>query len=292
MVAGFQGDLSCLPPDEALYRAIMGALGYSANRELFRTIAEWVPVGLLRSMAHEHGDLIGALEAMLLGTAGLLPSQTRREGADHQDSHPHVRYLEAIWGQMDGRYVARRLARGDWRVHRVRPCNRPARRMAGAARLLAQWARDVEFPRALLERVRDIAGSSRPRLLARPFLAADPGGYWSTHADFGLPLRCPSPGLIGQERAGEIVVNVLLPFAAAWGACNGDRELEQAASQAFLVYPRGAGNHVTRHMALQLAGPGNPGLVQSACQEQGLVHLFKGWCRCRDCGGCMVAATR
>lgn len=291
-VARFQGDLCCLPPDEALYRATMGALGYSTNGELFRTLAEWVPMGLVRSMARQHEDLIGAMEAMLLGTAGLLPSQTDRERTGQQDHHPHVQHLEAIWGQMDGRHVARRLARGDWQVHRVRPCNRPARRMAGAARLLAQWAQDVEFPHALLERVRDMGRSLRPRLLARPFMAADPGGYWSLHADFGLSLRRPSPGLIGQERAGEIVVNVLLPFAAAWGACKGDRGLEQAAERAFLAYPRGTGNHVTRHMVLQLAGAGTRGLVRSACHEQGLVHLFKGWCRCRDCRGCMVSASR
>ena len=51
-------------------------------------------------------------------------------------------------------------------------------------------------------------------------MAAD-DGYWASRFDFGKGYPGLSKWLIGQSRAADIVINVLLPFVYAWGKDNG-----------------------------------------------------------------------
>ncbi|MDE2769226.1 MAG: DUF2851 family protein, partial [Chloroflexota bacterium] len=74
--AGGGSEIEARGADQALYRALMRALGYSANTEQFEEVAEAAPIELLSALA---GPSLRArrirVEAELLGTAGLLPSQ-------------------------------------------------------------------------------------------------------------------------------------------------------------------------------------------------------------------------
>ncbi len=89
---------------------------------------------------------------------------------------------------------------------------------------------------------------------------------------------------IGRDRALEIVVNVVLPFAYAHGQVLGDEALSQAALDRYRQVPAPAYNQVTRHMRSQVFGTyGGP---RTARQHQGLLHLFHSCCsqaRCSDC---------
>ena len=210
--AALESDIEALGADQALYRAVMRALGYSANTRQFEAVAEAAPIELLGALAGPSlGERRVRVEAELLGAAGLLPSQ-RGQPAEH----PHVRALEEAWA-----YTAPRAgpAVQDWTLAAVRPHNRPARRLAAAARLLstAPLAR-----RSLSERVagqvlaandggrgRDLVGWFEVRV--------GPEDFWARHLDVGRRAARPLPALIGRGRSQELLVNAVLPFTAALG---------------------------------------------------------------------------
>ena len=113
---------------------------------------------------------------------------------------------------------------------------------------------------------------------------ADP--FWPRHFDFGRPCPSARPWLIGSERAGEVTVNVVLPFFHALGRATGDASLADRALDLYRRYPATAPNRVTREMARQLGGEAGPAHARTACRQQGLIHLYKHWCDARDCEHC------
>lgn len=89
-------------------------------------------------------------------------------------------------------------------------------------------------------------------IATRHGLIAGDVDYWASHFDFGRCRRISSPTLLGRGRAAEIVVNVILPFAFAWGQFSGETELGKQASNLYLSYGRLAVNSIERHMLAQL----------------------------------------
>ena len=111
-------------------------------------------------------------------------------------------------------------------------------------------------------------------------------GFWAAHHDFGRPLPAPQPWLVGAGRAGEVVVNVLLPFAYALGQAASETALAERALAIYRLYPSGPPNRVVREMAVQVGGADGPKLARGACRQQGLIHLYRHWCDSRDCARC------
>ena len=92
--------------------------------------------------------------------------------------------------------------------------------------------------------------------------------------------------LIGQGRAKEMVVNVLLPFSFAWGVRTSQAGLKDHAIELYRNYPQLEENQVTRRMRRQLFCQGGLGVVNSAQRQQGLIHLYRIFCLEGKCHGC------
>ena len=75
--AALARDAAAMGPEQALYRALLEALGYSKNREPFSKLAEQLPLEVLRGLVagKPPGQRQSLLQALLYGGAGLLPSQ-------------------------------------------------------------------------------------------------------------------------------------------------------------------------------------------------------------------------
>jgi len=274
----FAGELCVMGPGQCIYRGIMTALGYTRNQSPFCSVAERLPLARLESIA---GSQTGAtalanLEALLLGTAGFLPSQ--RPGFT-ADSHPWIDTIEKQWrasGPAPG------LAHHDWSLFRVRPGNHPARRLAGMARLL--WrCRESGLLATLLAGLETANGWSG--LIDVLTVAAD--GYWADHCDFGAACRGLDGFLVGKSRAGDIAVNVILPFAAA-GSGTADQPGLAATNMAlYETCPPAAENAIERHMRAQLGLKRS--VINTARRQQGLLHLYKRFCTQGRCGECALA---
>lgn len=292
--ARFEADLTCCPPDQLLYRRIAGALGYSQNRSQMERLAEMVPLDLALALrSRPAAGAVGrapdasylsfwALEALLLGSAGLLPVQRERSAGD-----PYALALEEWWDAHHETWATGALAAREWEFFRVRPSNFPTRRVAALARLVAEWP-EGGLAEALAGVARSVEPPHLPRALESMLLRNQAGGYWARHSDFGSALPWPA-SLVGRQRAAEATVNVILPFLRAWAAILGDGELGARLRQVYVRYPKRGDNELTRYVAGQITTLARPRVARSACRQQGLLHLYRAYCETKRCSECPVA---
>jgi Protein of unknown function (DUF2851) len=249
-------------PSEVLYQGIMGALGYAKNKEQFEELACRLPLAVTRNLCRVKPveEQVKVIKALLLGVAGLLPDDEKAE----QES------LKYCLGNSEP------MSRSSWRVFRVRPENHPARRLSGAAYLLARFINEGLLEGVL--RLVDESSSDIGRLEAGFMVGGQVCCYHGERA------------LIGQARAREIAVNIALPFAFAWAEANSQATLAERALWLYKVYPKSGENEITRGLT-KLMGSKASALVDSAQRQQGLIHLDKTFCRQRRCVECPLAIS-
>ena len=235
----------------------MEALGYSRNREPFLALAEGLPLARLERLAAGPEDRLGTLIAALLGAGGLLSGELPR-GTGLTDEE--LRTAQRTWDAMGLRPV---VEAGAWRRFRVRPANRPERRLVGMAHLLHRLWDD-----GLLDELARRARTEKVPALLEALVVVEGGRTY-----------------IGRGRAGEAAVNAVLPFLAAWGGLRGDRELGRACRALYRAWPPLPGNEVAAEAAdrlvpgvlqLPLDGMEKPGReLRGARRQQGLHHLYR-----------------
>lgn len=246
--------------EQGLYRGLLEGLGYGGNREVMSELAGLLGWRRLRARAAA-GDPDGAT-ALLLGAGGLLPSQRGRPCADRA-----VERMERVFAASG--LTPRRLA---WKTLGVRPQNHPVRRLAGAAGLLAR----LTSPSELLGVVEMRPGE------AIASLAVPARGYWVDHHDVGAAPCNLSPALLGRSRAIELLVNVILPAAAARGGV-------RAARRMFEAMPRPGAYGRTRGLEEGLRAQGDGRMAIDARRAQGLLGLHSEWCSRDGCGRCPLS---
>ena len=148
----------------------------------------------------------------------------------------------------------------------MRPGNRPQRRLAGAARLASRYA-EMGLVVGLTAAVCDAAAEGSGAL---------------TNA---LRVREGREALIGDSRAAEMAVNVVLPFALAWG----DPLLGRAAAALYRRYPRPSRYGVTGHLDSALRVGSEDGIAIDARRQQGMVYLYRNYCSRGGCGRCLLS---
>ena len=246
--SSFAARLNREPPDQVLYQGIMGALGYTKNKEPFEELACRLPLTTLEGFCRgrPQKEQVSVLKNLLLGMAGLLP---------------------------DGR-SSETMSPSCWRLFRVRPENHPARRLIGAAHLLARFIEGGLVQEIL-------------HLVEKSCSDSDIGGLetgFMVEGDCEHCLRAErSP--IGRGRAREIVINIVLPFTFAWASANLHTSFAEQVIELYRIYPRAEENEIIRGMR-NLLGLGTSTLVNPARRQQGLIHLAKNFCwggRCEEC---------
>ncbi len=279
--AALEGDVEALGAEQALHLALLRTLGATANVRPFAAVAAAAPAALLEALrGAPDGARLPRVEAELLGAAGLLPSQRGLPAA-----HPHLAALERAWTLRGPRPPPV----GAFTLAAVRPANWPARRLAGAARILsAPPPAEGAFAAALETRVLAAAAGGAGALRRWFEVPLAPQDFWAGHVDAGRPSSRPLRALIGRSCALELLVNAALPFAAALGRRRGDARLARAAAQAFAALAGGGWNRHTRYVAgvLRLDARG----LSAPIAQQGLLRLYRRWCRDKRCQECPAAA--
>jgi hypothetical protein len=277
----YQEDLRCLDAGQVLYQGLAEALGYSKNQIPFRELSQRVSIKVLeRAVQNSEENIEGGLirqQALLLGAAGLLPTQRGLIITDDE----FLGKLEQVWYSL--KYPAV-LGCHDWEIFRVRPSNSPVRRIVALSHLLNRF-HQIGWPQALLNLVRTVPVTDTPRELELALIVKSED-YWTCHSDFGVFSPRPQPILLGQVRAAEIVLNVLLPFALSWSRVNSEPVLSRKVRQLYACYHRLAENSIERHMLRQLQL--TPLQINTACLQQGLIHVYKTCCTRGKCGECLL----
>ncbi len=261
--AFFEVGLILDEPAEVLYQGVMGALGYTKNKKSFQELARRLPLRVLASIAAEQelGNRSLALQALLLGGAGLLPSQCGEKSRFGGLKPPSE--LGAIWCSLNAENA---MSYADWHFFRIHPRNFPSRRLLAAGHLFDRY-----LDQGLLKGVFDLVRRANP-------------GKGATVIESGFLI----PDLIGRGRAREITVNVVLPFSLAWAETDSQPKLSEHVVELYRAYPRLGENRITRYLSELFWGAGKPKGLYSARRQQGLIHLYQTFCQEQRCGVCPV----
>lgn len=261
-------------PDQVLFAGICRSLGYSQNSHTFEKLASKIQLSLLEQFKGHTMQ-----QALLLGTAGLLPSQRFRQIPllAHQRI---IKELEQNW-KISG--LKDSMNETEWCFFRVRPANFPTRRIAALSNFLEKYRESglmngivSPFSRALIE-------INYRQLIHNLIIPQD--GYWANHCDFNVTML-KSCALIGHNKAADILLNTVLPFVYAWSKNTNEFKLECDIEKLYHRLPRSKDNELTSYMKRQLK---ITNIYYSACHQQGLLYIFKNYCRFRDCNHCPIA---
>ena len=247
--------------EQVLYEGLMEGLGYKANRQGFLSLASRTPwrrlVELTAGMSEEQAFL--AVRGWMVQVSGL----------NHKLANPAV-------GEKLPSGVGPSLGLGDWRLSGPRPANHPIRRMAGAAGLVQQFRKA-----GLTAGLRSICDANDHRKLTKALMKPAESGAGGA--------------VIGQGRARDLAVNVVLPFLQAVDLQDAylqtaepqaldrpDRPDRIVAPEAFYegryrelyrAFGKLQDNDVTKEMARLLLPPAWRSVANSARRQQGLIRL-------------------
>jgi uncharacterized protein DUF2851 len=90
---------------------------------------------------------------------------------------------------------------------------------------------------------------------------------------------------LSLERSDILVINVVLPFAAAIALLEQDTYLGERAQQLYLSHAGLSSNRITRMMCTQLQLDRMP---RGSCRQQGLHHVYQQTCRAKLCNLCVL----
>lgn len=263
-VADLAGEVLRRERGATLGRALLAGVLLGGDRAFAEALRDAVPWALLLSLE----DRTEA-EALLLGSAGLLASQTGRAVG-----HGYEEELEKAWGRLG----SSPLVSASFVTLRV--ANHPARRLAGLARLLV--------------RHRDLIHGGPPNLpdpsareLTRGWeVAAD--GYWRSFVAPGRPATRPPGALIGRSRAIELLTNAVLPWTLACAELDGDGAGAARVREAYAALPAPARYGRLAFLEEHLRRDGKR-LSLTARRQQGLLALYKRECTQGGCGTCPLS---
>ena len=145
----FQVELAQTEAGQLLYRGIMGALGYSKNKIACLELARRLPLYVLESVAQgklSDEECLAWQQALLLGTAGLLPSQRSHKYQKNIRDDEWVGRLEQLWA---GCHHPEVMSESDWHLFKVRPNNVPVLRIAAMSYLVLRYRRRGIFEEML-----------------------------------------------------------------------------------------------------------------------------------------------
>ena len=256
---------------QTFYVLLLGAMGGDRNREAFAALASKATA----SMAMRERGSVASLEALLLGTAGLLfgGSNTqlgRRDGDDFDHKDDYTLMLEDEARHLFKKYSIVPLKPAVWNLAGLYPANQLALRLAQIASLICK----KDF---MLEGVLECRTSGDVEELFN----ATASEYWCTHYKPSDERRAPTPKRIGRSKARLIGINLAAPLMFAYGRENGSEELCDRALDLLNTIPP-----EKNHLLVRWYACGCP--VESGFESQALLELNTMYCIQGCCADCPV----
>jgi len=261
--------------DQAIYEEFFAGLGYARNREPFRALAASGSLQMLTALPEQ-----ARREAVLLGLAGFLPDPTQMPILPH--FRTALRQYWQYWWESGLRSLQL-----PWQTAGGRPYNSCQRRlMAGLL-----WLAKVSYqPATWLERVaRQASGPDNLLKTLCDFLPGTPD--WQQSRDFCHHLKQPAV-LLGQNRASDLALNVLLPALFVWAKqTQGENSpLALLATQAWFALPKCQQNHLLKEACHRFLMPPSRAkeVLSSAAHQQGIMDIYRNFCLAlnNDCESC------
>ena len=243
--------------EDVFFITLSRNFGFGVNGDAF----EWWATHLPFRAVDKHRDNLFQVEAIFLGTAGLLEEQLDHADAYYEKLQREFSYLKHKFD------LPHSTPCPPWRLLRLRPGNFPHLRLAQLASLYHR--EQALFSRAMeATRIDDLSALFR----------IAPSPYWEAHYRFAT--TSPRIGKqLSQNSINLIIINTVVPFLYAYGQHKGNETLCERATQ-FLESLKPEANYVTRMW--QAAGL----QAENAADSQALVQLQTAYCDKKECLRC------
>ncbi len=242
--------------NQTFYLLYFRTLGDRQNQEAYLELARRVPYKIVlreRKAAH-------AIEAMLLGTSGLL------------ELYRHDEYtldLRRTYEYLASKHELQPMPTSAWVLSEIRPANHPVLRLAQAAAFFAQ----DEF-------VMDRAMRCRTESDIRNLFCIEAPGYWRTHYIPGS-VGDETPKRLGNFKANIIGINLVAVLQFAYGSYSANDRLRDSALT-LLETLAAEENRYIRSWQNEGLSPSN------AFESQALLQLATEYCPAKRCATCPV----
>lgn len=243
--------------EDVFFITLSRNFGFGVNGDTF----EWWASRLPFRAVDKHRDNLLQVEALFLGTAGLLEEQLDHTDAYYENLQREFAYLKHKF------QLPHSTPCPPWRLLRLRPNNFPHLRLAQLASLYYR-------EEALFSRTMEAETLDEVRSLFR----VTPSPYWEEHYRFATTSPRTSKQL-SRSSLDLIVINTIVPFLYAYGLHKNNEQLCDRATQ-FLEFLKPEVNYVTRMW--QAAGLE----AQHAADSQALVQLQTAYCNKKECLRC------
>ncbi|MGR3220497.1 MAG: DUF2851 family protein [Candidatus Anammoxibacter sp.] len=278
--------------EQALYEAIMEALGYKNNktqflelakRVTFNDVQEIVPVDL------ENSEQIVYIQSLLLGMAGLLPSQLQKQPDKPDDETVnYIKRIEGVWESAICTRLKNKPMDGKlWKFSNTRPSNFPTRRLAAMGHITAKSLSNGGLLKLIIA-VFERAGSCNDNKKQFDIIAKGIGNvfldifddYWSYHYTFNGKRSSKAERLIGKERTSAILINIIIPILLISARKSDNIGLEEMLHLVFKMHPRLPANNITKFMTTRIFGDASEAnkMICNVRRQQGLHQIFKDFC--------------
>lgn len=241
--------------EESLWQLIALNFGGKINGQVFRSVAQSIPQKILA----RHKDQLIAIEAMLMGQAGLLNNE-------FDDSYPKM--LKKEYAFYKNKYKLQTV-NGSVLFLRMRPANFPSLRLAQLASLIHNSAHLFSKLKAC-ETIAEI----------KELLSAEPNEFWLYHYkldDKGDTLK-KKP--LGKQMVENIIINTISPVLFAYGIYFKDEIFKERAIN-WLESINPEKNSITSGFErLRIVN-------KSAFDSQAFIQMKNNYCnqtRCLQCG--------
>lgn len=284
--------------EQTLYEYTMRTAGYAKNTESFHELARRLPLKRIRScVIHEKGiQRTMVIQALLLGTAGLLPSQ-RLAASSPIEAHPYIQEIETLWDAYGPELSIRTMDEKHWLFFRLRPFNFPTVRLAGMSYLISSGV-DGGLDRAFKDILRfsHTAGHLLRQITKSVIQAVKPSreDYWLTHTVFGIESSTHRSSLIGVSRVREMIVNTILPFLFAQAKQSQDQNRMILLKKAYEQYPKLSDNQTIQNMTRLLFQKklDHVHIFDKAILQQALIEIDQTTCHQKKCTWCILGKNQ
>ncbi|HVU26716.1 MAG TPA: DUF2851 family protein [Verrucomicrobiae bacterium] len=251
--------------EQTLWENLFRALGYKSNVWPMQSLAEMKPLwsrGVKSAFE---------FQTRLLGVSGLLPAELTRA---QKSSDTYLRRVWDFWWRERDEFADSILPRSVWKFHGLRPANHPQRRLA----LAAHWLADKHFISKIENWcATEIADKKLLDSLLK-LLQVESGEFWSWHWTFKSARLAKPQWLLGEARATDLAVNVILPWLWIRAKEGGNAKIEREVERRYFAWPAAEDNSVLKLARQRLLGNSNVKIFKTASAQQGLLQIVRDFC--------------
>lgn len=275
---------------QVAYGAVLEGMGYKAYTKQFGQLAQKLPYGRLSNRVLSGTktgparDAALLTQALLLGAAGLLPTQ---DGGDSPEAEEYIREISGLWrthgfDDLEAEDII-------WKASAVRPANLPQRRIAGVSHILLRSFEKGLFESFLKHLLKE--DTKRARAGCIEFLTRADDEFWLYRYNATGGRLSKPVALVGRNRALIIIVNCFVPLGLLHARTKNRGDMETRVHQFYCDFPSLPPNSITRLMEYKMfGGSGRRRVARTARTQQGLLQIFADWCSedpsCENCGIC------